>query len=346
MNIDKQKLEENQAKNNQAQRMLDEELEEALKSEGDYIEPSDIPEEKKVEEPITIPDEDHEDEDIEEEKDEEIDNPKEPEKTPEEKPEVKEQPPKIERPQKYIPLQKYQEEKKQHQRELEEARNKIAELEKISLKNQSEEDDDEDLKKLAEKWDTPVDFIKELKTTLDKGNKIKPETIVEQDKIEEKPIAPKSQEEITELYEKEFDSFSPDLKKEYPNATPEQLIEAKKLMDELSHSQGFNNYPLDHILKINKGDFDEILTSAPDNPGIEGGRQGNSGFKAVSASSFKKDANGHYDFSTLHKMPDGEKKEELVDNLSLDAWEAYVQSLASNEELKVTKNDGKIVRLK
>lgn len=367
MPINKKQLELNQTKNDQAGKELDDELNDILEDEGEAIEPTKketkkVPESEEIEDEETTPKEEEEeeespgDEEEEEPTEEEEEEPKpeeEEEKTPKE--EKKEEKKAVERPNKFIPLEKYIPEKKQWQKDkddLEIANKKIADLEKINESDKTNEEKEEAIKKMAEEYDTPPKFLKDILKLVEGGEKVSPKEVVEEErekKEEEEvpaPEAEKTEDEIVEEFDTEFEDFTPQIKKLYPKATEGQIKEAKKSMDEFAHSEGLSKYPLDHILKIQKESFDKILSSTPNNPGIEGGKQGAGGFKEVSAKSFKKDADGTYDFGGLHKMEDGPKKEALVNGLPLEAWDAYVTDLDSNQELKVTKNDGRVVSLK
>ena len=352
--IDKQKLEENQAKNDQAEKELDEELNEALEGEGDSIEPGGEEPKKPEEKPEEEEEEESEDESEEEPEEgesKEGDEEEPEEESKEEKKEEEEKPQeKVERPKKFIPLPKYQEEKKAWQEDkknLDEAKKTIEDLKKINDKDQTKAEEDEELKALADEFDTPIKFVQDLMGILKKGQKIEPETIVEKKDAEEEPANKEAtQDQIVENFGKEFDAFTPELKKRYPDASPEQLEEARKAMDEFAHSEEYSNYKLGDITKLNKKDFDDILGTSPNNPGVEGGKAGKRGVNQITSSSFKADADGNYDFDSLHKMEAGDKKETLIDGLSIEAWDAYVQDLDTQTELKVAKNDGRIVALK
>lgn len=66
----------------------------------------------------------------------------------------------------------------------------------------------------------------------------------------------------TAFFEKEFSAYVPDLEKQYPNAKSSELVEAKKLLNELSHSKEFHNYSLDYVVFKNKSKFDALLKVA------------------------------------------------------------------------------------
>lgn len=352
----KNQLDLNQTKKDQAD--LDEEFNKILEDEGDFIDQSDEEqeEEKKEEENDDEKEEENKDEQIEEEeKEEEIDDKKEEEKKENNQRNQREDK-SISRPKKYIPISKYQEDKKnwkETKEELEKANEKIAELEKANNESKTKKEKNEKLKELADKYDTSVEFLEDLVDTLDRGEKIDTKTITEEDRKnqeEDKNFKPEnkdlSQDEIVENFNKEFETFVPGIKDLYPKATQEQIDQAKEVMDQFAHSEEFSNTPLNHIIKINQKDFDDILGTAPKNQGLESGRSGGSGLSDTKSKPFKKHEDGTYDFSKIHKMADGTDKNKAVDELPLEAWEAYINDVESESETRVRKKDGRIISLK
>ena len=57
----------------------------------------------------------------------------------------------------------------------------------------------------------------------------------------------------------EWSGFVGDIKQAYPKANSDQLAEAQKIMDDLSHSEKFKDKDLDYILFKTKDIFDEIF---------------------------------------------------------------------------------------
>jgi len=345
MTRDKKNLEQNQAKNDRAQKELDEELDKALEGEGDAIEDDDVEEEEETPEE----EEGEEEEETLKEDDEEEEEEEEEEETPEEEPEKKEEKKpekrKVARPQKYIPLKKYQEDKKKWKQSIQD----IKDAQQV---DETKKEKKNRLKKLAEKHDTSIEFLEELTDIIDSGEEVKPEAVIEKKEkkteIEKKPIEEKTptNEEIVEQFDSEFDEFSSDLKKQYPKATEEQIAEAKKIMDQHAHTPEFENTILEHILKIKKEDFDAVLGDSPNNQGVEGGRPSGEGFREIKANSFKKDKDGYYNFSSLHKMPEGSKKEKIIDDMPPEQWEAYVNSMGDGNGMQLKKDGGRTINLK
>ena len=341
--IDEKRLEQNQIKNKQAQDDLDKEFEEIADDDDDLSK-----EDKKTDLEPKEEEKPEEKEEVEEEEKEEK-KPEEKEEAPKEE-DKKEPSNKKTRTTKFIPLGKYKKEKdgwkqknKTATEELEVAKKTITELEKIKAGDESVSKKKAKLQELADKHGTDVSFLEELVDVLDEGKEIKPETIVDKKETDKKPVVEdKTQEDIVKEFDNEFESFMPDLKKQYPNATEEQLSEVKNMMDQFAHAEDFKDYPLSHIMKINQKDFNDVLGKVKDNQGVEGARAGGSGVEEITSNSFKKDANGQYDFAQLHSMDDGPEKDKIVDGMDVDVWDKYTMDLASEEELKVTKKDGTV----
>lgn len=86
----------------------------------------------------------------------------------------------------------------------------------------------------------------------------------------------KNTPEIVDEFPNEWKTFENDFfVKEFPNATPDQIKSAKKVMEKLSHTKGvggieytdpktgkkaLNPYPLDYIFYKNKKDFESVVT--------------------------------------------------------------------------------------
>ena len=76
--------------------------------------------------------------------------------------------------------------------------------------------------------------------------------------------------EQEEIFNGEWEELSPSLKDQFPNASKEQLERAYEAMDELAHSEKYQNYDLDYILFKEKAAFEKVLFS-PRKRGFESG---------------------------------------------------------------------------
>lgn len=83
-----------------------------------------------------------------------------------------------------------------------------------------------------------------------------PEAETKLQKLEEK-IALMEDEKI---FREEWDDFETGLKKDYPNATRQQMKEARQAMDDLAHAKQYADKEFDYVYFKNKDIFDEILT--------------------------------------------------------------------------------------
>lgn len=66
--------------------------------------------------------------------------------------------------------------------------------------------------------------------------------------------------EDEKLFNSDWDTFEVKLEKQYPKATPAQIREARKAMDELAHAPQFADKEFDYVAFKNKDIFDEILS--------------------------------------------------------------------------------------
>lgn len=69
------------------------------------------------------------------------------------------------------------------------------------------------------------------------------------------------QKEQEEIFDTDWKSVLPDIKKAYPNASDEQIEAARQKMDELSHTDKYNLVDLDYILFKEKDTFTKTLFS-------------------------------------------------------------------------------------
>lgn len=65
--------------------------------------------------------------------------------------------------------------------------------------------------------------------------------------------------EDEKVFNKEWNQFEKDLRKQYPHANPKQIEEARAAMDELAHAEQFADKEFDYVHYKNKDIFDEIL---------------------------------------------------------------------------------------
>lgn len=80
-------------------------------------------------------------------------------------------------------------------------------------------------------------------------------------KDKETRVEEAAKREQEEIFRTEWDALTPSLKKQFPNATDEQLKAAKDKMDELSHTEKYNLTDLDYVLFKEQKEFGKILFS-------------------------------------------------------------------------------------
>ncbi len=210
----------------------------------------------------------------------------------------------IKRPEAFIPLPKYLDEKKQWELDKQarvDAEKRISELE--ALGNTAKPATEDDISKFAEKHSMDVEMVKELlvmaesrvlpaekRKQLDDALKI-----TDQRKHEDAVL--KSQE----LFKTEFNDIGkPEITKLYPNATPEQLEAAQIFLDGAAHTATFADKELPYVIYKLGGELAKIFTTegdpakpTPPNKGMEPHKTGQSRVGTMTA----KDFEGKTDFS-------------------------------------------------
>ena len=230
-------------------------------SEEDEPEESDEDEEEESEEETEDESEDEEEETGEESEDEE-----------------REEEVESHEPRKHVPLRRYQNDVRRAREETEYWKNRALEAGPANAADEHQESDKlkETIRSLAQSLKTPEEETEKLVTTildLAKAQAIPPELQARLERFEKS----EKQIEMTQRFSEEWNGFLPAIRKEYPNATPEQLELAREAMDIIAHSRRFHSIPdLEYIFTKAKDDFEEILFS-PKKKGFETSRVSGTG---------------------------------------------------------------------
>ncbi len=245
------------------------------------------------------------------------------------------------RPHKYIPIAQYTAEKKAQKEREDALREELEALKETTKKDSPKEE--EEIKAYAEKYGVEEEFIKGILAMARRGLEIPKESL---EKLDKADGIIKAQEEM-EYFKTEWEKFSPELKKAFPNATLEQLTQASALMDKISHTPAYAAYNLDYVFFKERSQFDPLFaapTPAQEaKPGIELSRIGGGGPKQLTVADFKDEK----DFEKLKDLSEEEKTKltsqfepSLYDKYM--RWEAYV---ANSNGLEV-KREGRKITLK
>lgn len=264
-----------------------------------------------------------------------------------------EPPKKVERPPTYIPMAKYHSDKESWKNEKEKLEARITELETIEQTTKKDSpDEDTEINSYAEKWGMEPDAVRDLLKMARKGQAIPEDKLKAIDAAAE--ITRKAQE--TEYFNSEWNQVEPFFKSQFPNATPEQIAQAKALMDQISHTPQYGTtpehgaYALDYILFKEKSQFEAILnpkkdedTPPADPPGkktIEGGKPpGSGGPTKLTAADFKEDK----DFAQLDSLQP-EEKDKIVSSFDPLTFDRFVKfETYKDEGIEVNRGGRKIV---
>lgn len=249
--------------------------------------------------------------------------------------------PKPSRPEKYIPVKQYTDEKRSFQETIAEQEKKIAELSKIANLSEGSKKLDEAVKKYAEKHGVEEEIAREevqkvkdiLDLTSDREEKPQKKENISTMSEDDRKILEEAQEiKAEKLFLQEFDDVAtPQIKDLFPNASPSKMAEAKEELQKLACTNQYLDKSLDYIVFKEKETFSKIF--APDRVGPEGGRSSSGKNKQVfSASDFE---GGKTNFSELTKLST-EERDKIVKDFSPKVWDKYMHFLSINEDIEVS----------
>lgn len=171
--------------------------------------------------------------------------------------------------------------------QIKELRTAIDALKASPAKVAAQETIDE-IKTIAEKRDVDPEGLaeiiaitqKKVVEDLEKSGRLSkdlPEDIQKRLKLLDKFEAENETKAEAIAFESEFNGILPELKKQYPNAKESELVEAKKILNQLAHSEKggvvvkkatettpgkIKPYPLDYLIYKNRSVFDTVLKVA------------------------------------------------------------------------------------
>lgn len=253
----------------------------------------------------------------------------------------------------YIPIDKYQDDKKKWEtteQALAEANARIAELENGNRPAGAQKKDKEAIiKNFAERYAMEEDDVKELLSLQDAGESIPPE-LVETMQVMQRE---KADREEAEYFNKEWTPIENKLRAKYPGATPEQLKQARDTIDKLAHTEAFIDKELGYVVYQNDTDISKIFTTEANpndnktpNPDPAPRRSVESSRPAGSKSTLTAaDFRDKTDFSEFTAMEQSEVKS-IIKDMDPKTYRNYIAwetQRTNNGGLTVTRNGQKVV---
>jgi len=234
------------------------------------------------------------------------------------------------RPNRYIPLPKYQAEKAATQKEIAELKQQLEQAQSAAG-NPTETKEaaavaNESIEKYAEEHGFEVSQVQGL-VNLISQSVVPPEVkeLIAQQKADAEARA------AEESFNAEWQSVENDLKKAYPDATPAQLVEAKKRMNELAHTEETQNTPLRYLLAGEKAQFDTIM--GVDRPTFDQGRTGTER-RTITADMFK---DGKTSFDVLEKLETSERNQ-LISEMDLSTYDRYMTYVMAGDDMEIRRD--------
>lgn len=271
-----------------------------------------------------------------------------------------------ERPQRYIPLKKYEDEKKDWNERASTAEEKVNELTAILQKLNPDQkgsgtgDDPDDMPEInaealqdyADKHAMDPDMVKDmiplllpiLKAKANVGVNEKAPNLTKKD-IEVVTNFISSQKEADEkaFDEKEWNEVAiPSLKKLYPDATDDQLKKAQEVLDPIAHSDEGRKYKYGYIVFDNqdalKSIFDKTDKENKPAAGPEHGQMGKGGPSSVTAKDFEGDKP---DFTLLDTLEVDDKRK-IIKGMSTSTYQKFITYESSKGGLEINRGGRKI----
>lgn len=236
------------------------------------------------------------------------------------------------RPEKYIPIKQYVEEKKEWKGTSDQKDARIAELEKIAGIAEGTKRLDDAVTKYAEKYKVDMDTAREevmkIKDILDLTAPPREESKAPKSEEDKEPtFSPEQQKLIDEaqeikardLYTTEFnESAVPQLKALFPDATDAQLAEAKDEIEKLACTGKYLDKSLDYIAFKEKDALADIFQEPTKGP--EPKRPGPRGSGAPTALDFD---SGKTPFTALESLSQ-ESRNAIIKDFAPKTWNKYM----------------------
>jgi len=243
-----------------------------------------------------------------------------------------------------IPIVRFHKERrkrKELQQQLKDLNKKVDQLSAASQGAPSTKADDKAIKEWAEKNGLNKDHISELASMIRETAKPDREAFLKETFGDD--FSPENLKEVMThvatskekaKFEREFNTFLPELKKQYPNATDDQLTKVKQKLDKISHDDWGRDKDLDYIAFKKKSTLDKIFVQPGADPtpakkqvkGPETGRMGQGSPQTYTAKDFEGDS--PKPFSVLDKLPDADRKK-IVSEMNPFARHEYYKTLGN-----------------
>lgn len=258
--------------------------------------------------------------------------------------EDEEEDPKPKRPEKYIPIKQYTDEKKQWRETEESYKKRIGDLEKIAnTSDRGSRISDDKIKAYAEKHklelnvaQAELERVRDAQDLLnDKGEERKQPTELDEDtkaRLEEADAMKAEQ-----MFNKEFNDLAvPEIKELWPNATEKQLKEAKALVEKKATTKEFIHSDLNYVVYKSQKELAAIFENkkGPEN----GNRATEKGKSEFRASDFK---DGKTSFATLSELS-SEEQTKIVEDMDVQTYEKYCRWIEQNDTLNINRGGKKI----
>lgn len=248
------------------------------------------------------------------------------------------------RPVKYIPIKQYVDEKNKWKGTVEEKDKRIQALEAIVNGNEGSKKNADAIKAYADKYGVDEDSVKDLASLLRSNTDDSPKPPVDNKPTrseEDQKIIDEAQElKAEKLFNQEYTSLAvPEIKSLFPDATPEQLEQAKQEVSVLACTEKYIDKSLDFIIYKEREALSKIFKGTPSRKGPEGkGFTPEKGEQNYSATDF---AQGKVSFDVLFELPVS-KQNEIIDKMDIKTYEKMSNWINQNDTLAINRGGRKV----
>lgn len=255
---------------------------------------------------------------------------------------------------KVIPIKRLHDERRKREeveREKEELQKKLNDLTAITTKTtEGSQKESDQIKAWAEKNSYEPEEIEGLVGIIRAGAEVNQETVLKNVfgeganvEVIREAVKIAKETKMAAQFDGEFKQVLPDIRKQYPNATEEQITEARKKLDEISHSQWGHDKDLDYILFKKKDELDKVFktqtTERKTVKGPESSRLGQGAPRGLTAKDFT--GKNAKPFTELAKLPESDRKR-IESEMDIFTKQAYWHSQGGNTG-DILKRGGKTV---
>jgi len=242
------------------------------------------------------------------------------------------------RPEKYIPIKQYTDEKKQWRESEASYKERIGQLEAIAGGKEGSKKTETAVKEYAEKYGVDEESVRDLAKIIKGEDKppVNPETPI---KPEDQKLLDEAREiEANQLFAEEFNTLAkPEIKSLFPNATQEQIESAKAELEKLACTSQYLDKSLDFIVYKEKANLGKLFVVGRKGP-ESSHTAPDKGKATYTADDFK---GGKTPFSVLADLS-GDEQNTIIEKMDMKTYESWSNWNVQNDPIVINRKGRKL----